>query len=59
MTEVSNKTGGISFGGLLFILFLALKLTGVINWSWFWVFSPILFPLIVVLFIILLVICFG
>ena len=24
----------------LFLVFLILKLTGVINWSWWWVFSP-------------------
>ena len=29
----STKNGGIGFSGLLTILFVALKLTGVINWS--------------------------
>lgn len=27
---------------ILFILFLTLKLTGVIAWSWWWVFSPVI-----------------
>lgn len=27
---------------LLQVLFIGLKLGGVINWSWWWVFSPIL-----------------
>ena len=27
--------------GLLFLLFLALKLTGVIDWSWWWVTAPL------------------
>ena len=27
---------------LMFILFLALKLTGVITWSWWWVCSPLI-----------------
>lgn len=27
---------------LIFLLFLGLRLGGVINWSWFWVFSPII-----------------
>lgn len=31
---------GISFSGLLTILFIGLKLTGIINWSWLWVLSP-------------------
>lgn len=32
---------GIGFVGLLTILFIALKLTGVIAWSWWWVLSPL------------------
>ena len=36
----SNSSGGIGFFGLLTILFIGLKLTGYINWSWFWVLSP-------------------
>lgn len=39
---------GLSFPQILTILFIILKLTDVINWSWFWVLSPILLPLIVV-----------
>lgn len=31
----------IGFPGLLFLLFLTLKLTGVIAWSWLWVTSPL------------------
>lgn len=34
-------TGGIGFTGLLTIVFIVLKLIGVINWSWIWVLSPI------------------
>ncbi len=33
--------GGIGFVGLLGILFIALKLTGYIHWSWWWVLAPI------------------
>lgn len=32
---------GISFTGLLGILFIALKLTGFIDWSWIWVLAPL------------------
>lgn len=35
-----NK-GGIGFVGLLTIVFITLKLTGFITWSWWWVLSPI------------------
>jgi hypothetical protein len=31
----------IGFPGLLALLFIALKLTGVINWSWLWVLAPL------------------
>lgn len=34
----------INFGGTLFIVFLILKLVGVINWSWWWVTAPIWIP---------------
>lgn len=30
--------------GLLFIVFLVLKLTHVIDWSWWWVFAPVWGP---------------
>ena len=39
--NVSKSSGGIGFFGLLTILFIGLKLTGYINWSWFWVLSPL------------------
>lgn len=42
-----SSSGGIGFGGALAILFIALKLTGVIEWSWVWVLSPIWISLIV------------
>jgi len=32
---------GIGFAGLLTILFIGLKLTGFIVWSWLWVLSPL------------------
>ena len=37
----NTGSGGIGFVGLLTILFVGLKLTGYINWSWIWVLSPI------------------
>lgn len=46
--KVKNRSGGIGFLYLLTILFIALKLTGVINWSWLWVISPLLLPFAVV-----------
>ena len=34
-------SGGIGFIGMLTIIFITLKLTHVIDWSWRWVLSPI------------------
>lgn len=36
----TNNSGGIGFISLLQLVFITLKLTGYINWSWFWVLSP-------------------
>ena len=40
----SKSSGGIGLSGLLFIIFLVLKLTNNIDWSWIWVASPIWIP---------------
>lgn len=37
----SSSSGGIGFVGLLTLVFITLKLTGYIEWSWLWVLSPI------------------
>lgn len=47
--------GGIGFIGLLTIVFIALKLCGVITWSWLWVLSPIWIGLCVDIAVILVV----
>jgi len=41
MSKQSNSTGGIGFLGMLTILFIGLKLTGYVDWSWTWVLSPL------------------
>ena len=43
MSNSSSSSGGIGFMGLLTIVFIVLKLTKVIDWSWFWVLSPTIF----------------
>ena len=42
MSNNSNSGSGISLCGVLFIILLTLKLIGVINISWWWVFSPLI-----------------
>ncbi len=36
----NQSSGGTSILGLLGIVFITLKLCGVINWSWWWVTAP-------------------
>ena len=49
MAETKNTGGGIGFCGLLTIVFITLKLLGVIGWSWVWVLSPIWIMILIVL----------
>jgi len=44
--EMSNSSSSFSLTGLEFltVAFIVLKLTGVIDWSWWWVLSPTLIP---------------
>jgi hypothetical protein len=44
MANDVKVNGGISFAGLLAIVFIVLKLTKVISWSWWWVLSPLWIP---------------
>lgn len=46
---MDNKSAGIGFCGILTIVFIVLKLTNVIDWSWIWVLSPIWIVLLAVL----------
>ena len=43
MTEV--KYTGIGFCDVLGIVFIILKLCGILTWSWLWVLSPIWIPI--------------
>lgn len=45
----SAATGGIGLGGAVFIVFLVLKLTGSIDWSWWWVTAPLWIPICLIL----------
>ena len=45
----SNGGGGIGLGGVFLVVFVVLKLTGNIDWSWWWVLSPAWISLALVL----------
>ena len=47
----SSSSGGIGFFGMMIILFIGLKVTGYISWSWFWVLAPLLVPLSLILLV--------
>lgn len=42
--KVIVHSGGIGLGGLLFVVFLTLKLIGIVGWSWWWVTAPLWIP---------------
>ena len=54
--ENNYKSGGIGFIGLLIIVFITLKLCGVISWSWVWVLAPIWITLAVAILIVIAVV---
>lgn len=45
MENNTGTGGGIGFFGLMTIVFIVLKLTHVIEWSWLWVLAPTWIPL--------------
>lgn len=47
MSDKSSSSNGIGLGDLLFVVFLVLKLTKVIDWSWWWVTAPIWIPIVI------------
>ena len=56
-------SSGMSLSWVLFIVFMVLKLTKLIDWSWWWVSSPLWLPFVVglvlaVLFVFIKVIIF-
>jgi hypothetical protein len=47
--RTQGASSGIGLPGALFIVFVVLKLVGVIDWSWAWVCSPLWIPIAFVL----------
>lgn len=37
----ARSSNGLGFTGALTILFIGLKLTGFVTWSWWWVLAPL------------------
>ena len=54
MSNNNSSNGGIGFCGLLTIAFIVLKLTNYIDWSWWWVLSPLWIPCIIIIVVVAL-----
>ena len=54
----SNVYNGIGFFGLLQVVFIALKVTKIINWSWWLVFLPTWIDLGLCLIVIIITVIF-
>ncbi len=49
MSNNNNSSSGLGIGMILFLIFMTLKLTGYITWSWWYVTLPLWGPLLLVL----------
>lgn len=59
MSKENVSGGGTGFTGLLTIVFIVLKLTHMIDWSWWWVLSPIWILVALILLILLVAFLIG
>lgn len=55
IVQKNNNSNGIGFASLLTVVFIVLKLCGVITWSWWWVLSPIWITILLVIAILVIV----
>ena len=55
MSNNNSSSSGIGFTGLLTIVFITLKLLGKIDWSWWWVLSPLWIGALIIIAIIILI----
>ena len=62
-SEQTAAGGGIGLGGLLFVAFLCMKLgvgdTKVMDWSWWWVTSPLWIPVAIVVGVVAFILALG
>ncbi len=49
----NNSSGGLGLGGVLTVVFVVLKLCGLIDWSWWWVLSPVWISFAIIIVIVL------
>lgn len=51
----SRSSSGIGILAVLQIVFLVLKLTGLIDWSWWWVLSPFILNVVIIIIALLVI----
>ena len=58
---MSGKTtttySGLNLSSVLFIVFLILKLTGNLDWNWWWITSPLWIPAALLIIVGILMLC--
>lgn len=60
MSNQNTSSSSVGLPSLLTVLFVGLKLAGVISWSWLWVLSPLWIPFVfAVLWMLFVVAIFG
>jgi hypothetical protein len=44
----NNSSNNLGLGTILFLIFMVLKLTNYIDWSWWWVTAPLWIPILII-----------
>jgi hypothetical protein len=52
MSNNNNSSSGLGLGVILFLIFMTLKLTGNITWSWWYVTLPLYGPILLAIAIV-------
>ena len=55
MSNTTKVQGSFPFLSILCLIFITLKLTGYIVWSWWWVLAPIWIPISIILVVFVIV----
>jgi hypothetical protein len=58
MSNNNSSSAGFGSGTILFLIFLVLKLTNHIDWSWWWVTSPLWIPAVIILIVLFIALMF-
>lgn len=51
----NSSSSGIGICGVLTIVFIVLKLVGVINWSWLWVLCPLWINILLTVIVLIII----